>query len=401
MARRPSLRSGPGSDVQLTLAVEPRTPLEVGWSRDERPLGIHVRSLRLGGTRLAVRRDAIGRLTPQPSRGSDALEGLVRNTPMTDVLRGRGECSIVNRSCSSMLAVHGGDRRCVACVRPLPGGTWLRPRHRRVCGGASTRAVPARTAITHGSSVCRNRTPSSSAGGADADALGGGRQLMGACHRRSPGARTTERRETQKIRRHPRHASAAHPCCLASTRSFHSERLATVDFLKVDVDGRDLKDVLESARNVLGRTYPCPRCRHGSQLVRLPQTRPSTRSTTRTSCLRQQGYSLFGVTVRARIARSTFPRRSSFVMSRPDCVSGQPTKAINLRPRLWPRRHHCEPGGRSHRGQAREAGLHPTSSSDSRIVPPKSSTASTRGWMSSVRQNRCSMPSRRFFGAGE
>jgi hypothetical protein len=37
-----------GSDTQITLVIdEPHTPFEVGWSRDERPLGIHLRSLKL------------------------------------------------------------------------------------------------------------------------------------------------------------------------------------------------------------------------------------------------------------------------------------------------------------------------------------------------------------------
>jgi hypothetical protein len=35
-------------EAQLTLAIdEPHTPLEVGWSLDQRPLGVHLRSFKL------------------------------------------------------------------------------------------------------------------------------------------------------------------------------------------------------------------------------------------------------------------------------------------------------------------------------------------------------------------
>ena len=81
------------------------------------------------------------------------------------------------------------------------------------------------------------------------------------------------------------------------------ERLPTVDFLKVDVDGPDL-DVLESARDVLaakqvlgvamevnwfGTPNPTEHTFHNTDLL-----------------LRQQGFTLFGVTVR-RYSRIDLP----------------------------------------------------------------------------------------------
>ena len=73
------------------------------------------------------------------------------------------------------------------------------------------------------------------------------------------------------------------------------ERLPTVDFLKVDVDGPDL-EVLESAREVLGRRQVLGVAVEVNWFGSANPSEPTFHNTD--LFLRQQGYALFGVTVR-------------------------------------------------------------------------------------------------------
>jgi hypothetical protein len=73
------------------------------------------------------------------------------------------------------------------------------------------------------------------------------------------------------------------------------ERLETVDFLKVDVDGPDI-DVLESARDVLGELQVLGVAVEVNWFGSANPSEPAFHTTDR--FMREQGYTLFGLTVR-------------------------------------------------------------------------------------------------------
>jgi Methyltransferase FkbM domain len=216
------------------------------------------------------------------------VEGLVLNTPMTDLLRERGVFDrnpfvLIDVGCAGGIAepwrafgpslvAHGYDPDVTACEEAQAREPFPRVRYEaRFVGLPESHPV-----------VQRRR--------ADAD--------------RFPNTNIWSRvtagymaaKEQSSASGDPAPARRADASTNAGVEELvREERLPTVDFLKVDVDGPDL-DVLESARDVLSDKQVLGVAVEVNWFGSGSPTEPAFHNTDR--FMRKQGYVLFGITVR-------------------------------------------------------------------------------------------------------
>jgi FkbM family methyltransferase len=216
------------------------------------------------------------------------VEGLVSNTPMTDILRERGVFDghpfvLVDVGCAGGIAApwrafgpslvaHGYDPDVTACEEaqarePFPNVRY----HARFVGLPESHPT-----------VQRRR--------ADADRW----PNTNIWSRVTAGYMAAKQQDSSAANRTPERLADA--STIAGVEQLvREEELATVDFLKVDVDGPDL-DVLESAREVLANKEVLGVAVEVNWFGSGNPFEPSFHNTDR--FMREQGYALFGITVR-------------------------------------------------------------------------------------------------------
>jgi hypothetical protein len=225
------------------------------------------------------------------------MEGLVPHTPMTDVLRGRGVFDrhpfvLIDVGCAGGIAepwrafgpslvAHGYDPDVAACEEAQARELFPNVRyHARFVGLPESHP-----------SVRRRR--------ADAEQWPNtniwGRVTAG--HMASKGLDAESGGPAAAAR------LADRSTIVSVEEIVHSERLPTVDFLKVDVDGPDI-DVLESAGNVLADRQVLGVAVEVNWFGSANPSEPTFHNTDR--LMRKHGYALFGVTVRP-YSRSDLP----------------------------------------------------------------------------------------------
>jgi Methyltransferase FkbM domain len=214
------------------------------------------------------------------------VEGLVSNTPMTDLLRERGVFDrhpfvLVDVGCAGGIAepwrafgpslvAHGYDPDVAACEdaqarEPFPQVRY----HARFVG------LPESHPIVQRRLADADRWP---------DTNIWGRVTAGymAAKQKDPGAAGPAR--------------LADASAIAGVEELvHEEGLPTVDFLKVDVDGPD-QDVLKTAREVLADRQVLGVAVEVNWFGSANPSEPTFHNTDR--FMREQGYALFGITVR-------------------------------------------------------------------------------------------------------
>jgi Methyltransferase FkbM domain len=216
------------------------------------------------------------------------MEGLVSNTPMTDVLRERrvfdrhpfvlvdvgcaGGIAEPWRAFGPSLVAHGYDPDVAACEEaqarePFPHVRY----HARFVGLPESHPMVQRR-LADG-----DRWPNTNIWG-----------------RVTAGYLAAKQHETSAA--DPAHARVADPSTIAGVEELvREERLPTVDFLKVDVDGPD-QDVLETARHVLSDRQALGVAVEVNWFGSANPSEPTFHNTDR--FMREQGYALFGITVR-------------------------------------------------------------------------------------------------------
>jgi hypothetical protein len=216
------------------------------------------------------------------------VEGLVADTPMTDLLRERGSFVthpfvLVDVGCAGGIAeawrafgpsliAYGYDPDVTACEEAQAREPFPRVRyHARFVG------------LPESSPIVQRRR-------ADAD--------------RSPNTNIWGRVTAGHLAARLQHSSAADaaPARLVDASTIagvdelaREEGLSTVDFLKVDVDGPD-QDVLETAREVLADRQVLGVAVEVNWFGSASPSEPTFHNTDR--FMREQGYALFGITVR-------------------------------------------------------------------------------------------------------
>jgi hypothetical protein len=217
------------------------------------------------------------------------MEGLVSHTPMTDLLRERGVFDrhpfvLIDVGCSGGIAepwrafgrsliAHGYDPDVGACEEaqarePFPSVRY----HARFVGLPESHPFVQRRRAEAG------RWPDTNIWG-----------RVTAGHLAELGQEAERDRPATAVR------MADSASLLGLDEIVRDERLPTVDFLKVDVDGPDL-DVLESAQEVLAASQVLGVAVEVNWFGSANPSEPTFHNTDR--FMRQQGYTLFGVTVR-------------------------------------------------------------------------------------------------------
>jgi Methyltransferase FkbM domain len=214
------------------------------------------------------------------------VEGLVSNTPMTDVLRERGVFDrhpfvLVDVGCAGGIAepwrafgpslvAHGYDPDVTSCEEAQAREPFSRVRyHAGFVGLPEAHPVFQRRRAEEGQLPNTNIWSRVTAG-----YLAGRQHAAGAAEE----------------------ARMADPSTIVGVEEIvRDERLPTVDFLKVDVDGPDL-DVLESAREVLADKHVLGVAVEVNWFGSGNSSEPAFHNTDR--FMRKQGYALFGITVR-------------------------------------------------------------------------------------------------------